>query len=125
MRLRSLAALVVLVASLGTAAAAPLSPRVLGWEQYFKLEWGPAAETPAVVRGYIKNEWGFPARRIQLLVEGLDAAGQVTSQTIGWIHGDLTPGMRAEFSVPVTQAAPTYRVSVFAWDWVQAGGDHQ
>ncbi len=35
MRLRSLAALVVLLASLGTAAAAPLSPLVLGWARYF------------------------------------------------------------------------------------------
>lgn len=33
----------------------------------------------------------------------------------------LTPGTTAPFEVPVNARAPQYRVSVFAFDWVQHG----
>lgn len=74
-----------------------------------------------VVSGHILNDWGFPATRIQLLVEGLDATGRVESQKVAWLGATLTPGMRAYFEVPVDRPEPAYRVSVFAFDWVQRG----
>lgn len=100
-----------------------LTPLVTGWEQYFKLEWeaGERNGRP-VVRGYIKNEAGMPAANVRLLVDGLDPSGQVVSQTVGWLGTQLTPGMRAYFEVPVNQRAPAYRVSVFAFDFIQHNG---
>lgn len=70
------------------------------------------------------NDWGFSARNVQLLVEGLDSTGNVVGQRVAWLGSELTPGMRAYFETPAPPPAPAagYRVSVFAFDWVQAGG---
>ena len=117
------AAMLMLTVGAGRAAGAdpPLEPLVLGGEQFFRLEWEPGERRGGpVVRGSIVNEWGFPARRVQLLVEGLDATGRVLSQRIAWLGGELTPGSRGWFDVRVAEPAPAYRVRVFAWDWIQS-----
>jgi hypothetical protein len=124
MRYRVLAAVLVvaLVAPL-VAAAANLTPLVLGWEQFFKIQWEAGLRgSQRVVHGQVLNDWGMPADRIQLLVEGLDGSGTVVGQKVAWLGTSLPPGIRAYFEVPVPWQTPAYRVSVFAFDWVQAGG---
>lgn len=114
--------LVAVLAGSGWAADR-LVPLIVGWEYYFKVDW--EAEDRAgrpIVSGHILNDWGYPARRIRLLVEGLDSSGQIVTQQVAWLGSDLTPGTLAYFEVPVGQRASVYRVSVFAFDWVQAGG---
>ena len=103
----------------GLAVAQNYTPLVAGWEQFFSItaETIQAAGRPHAT-GYVRNEWGFPARRIQLLVEGLDAAGQVTGQTIVWLGHELPPGARAYFDVTAPPGT-RYRVSMFAFDFVQ------
>ena len=114
--------LVALAAPIGVTAA-NLTPLVLGWEQFFKIDWqtGQRGSKP-VVYGHLKNDWGMPATKIQLLVEGLDASGAVVGQKVAWFGNMLNPGIREYFEVPVPWQTPTYRVSVFAFDCVQAGG---
>ncbi|MGH7392238.1 MAG: hypothetical protein ACREM3_22690 [Candidatus Rokuibacteriota bacterium] len=103
-----------------TARAQPLAPLIVGWERHFTLTWeaGQRGGRP-YVEGYLANEAGFPAHRIQLLVEGLAADGRVVGQRVEWFGPGLTPGMRGYFRVPAPAGASTYRVSVFAFDWVQ------
>lgn len=97
-----------------------LTPRVLGWENFFTITWEQSQyRGQPGISGYIKNNAGFPARRIQLLVDALDASGGITGQRVSWLGSDLTPGMRGYFEVPAPPPASTYRVSVFAYDWVQ------
>jgi hypothetical protein len=123
---RVAAALVILGLAAGPARAAAdrLVPLVAGWEQYFKLEWESSERGgQPVVRGYVLNDWGMPAARMQLLVEALDTGGNVVAQRVAWVGaGILMPGVRAYFEVPVAERSPGYRVSVFAFDWVQVGG---
>jgi hypothetical protein len=114
---------VVTAAPLG-AVDRPLTPLVLGWEQFFKLDWQfSQGRNQPVVWGHILNDWGMPAARVQLLVEGLDAKGQVVGQKVAWLGSTLSPGIRDYFEVPVPWQVPTYRVSVFAFDWVQTDGN--
>jgi hypothetical protein len=115
--------LVLLAAGAGAAADQRLTPLVIGWEQFFKIEWeaGERKGRP-IVQGYIKNDWGTTAANVRLLVDGLDPSGQIVSQTVGWLGSQLTPGARLYFEVPVAQPAPAYRVSVFAFDFVQTNG---
>lgn len=124
MRIKTLALASLLVAAASTAAlgAALLTPLVLDGERYFTVEW-QAADTKGgpEVHGRIRNEWGFAARKVRLLVNSLDAGGAVTAQTITYLPFDLTPGTGAYFAAHVPQAA-SYRVSVFQWEWVQSGG---
>lgn len=118
------AALLVTIMS-AQAGAELLTPRIVGWEQFFKLDWqADQRRGRPVVSGHIMNDWGFPARNIQLLVEGLDSSGSIVGQRVSWLGSELTPGMRVYFETPVpaSGAAANYRVSVFAFDWVQAGG---
>jgi hypothetical protein len=98
--------------------AAPLSPLVVDGERYFTVEW-QAADTQ--VWGRIRNEWGFAARKVRLLVDSLDASGAVTAQTIAYVPFDLTPGAGSYFQANVPRAA-AYRVTVYQWEWIQSGG---
>ena len=122
---RTLTIIPVLVLALGvTVLAATLEPLVQGWEQFFRIEWNAGERRgEPVVYGHVVNEWGMPARSVRLLVDALDPAGNVVGQKVTWVPGVLTPGTRAPFEAPAPAAAPTYRVSVFAFDWVQTGDD--
>ena len=105
--------------------APPLQPLVVGWEQFFTLTWtvGERGGRP-VVTGRIYNNWNFAAANMRLLVDELDASGQIVDQQLGWLGFMLTPGTTAPFEIPVAHATPNHRVSVFAFDWVQSGRRH-
>ncbi len=112
-----------ILALLGTspvsvAANTPLSPLVVTWQRYLSLDSQTAqVHGRTVVQGTVRNIWDTPTRRIQLLIEGLDASGTVVSQSVEWLGIDLTPGSHVYFEIPVKQpAAASYRVSVFAFD---------
>jgi hypothetical protein len=115
--------LVSLVLVAEATPAAPLQPLVVGWEQFFKLTWevGERRGKP-VVTGRIYNNWNFAAANMRLLVDELDAGGQVIDQRVGWLGFTLTPGTTAPFEIPVAHATPNHRVSVFAFDWIQTNG---
>jgi hypothetical protein len=123
-KLRGIAAALALVALAVTTQAETLQPLVVGWERFFKLDWqADTRRGKPVVSGHILNDWGMPAARIQLLVEGLGPNGEIVGQRVAWLGGGiLTPGSRAYFEIPPAQPAPAYRVSVFAFDWVQTDG---
>jgi hypothetical protein len=61
-------------------------------------------------------------RRVQILVDTLDAAGQVTAQRLAFVPGDLAGGGRLFFQVPAAPA-PAYRVRVFSYDRFEAPHD--
>ena len=115
-RTRLVSALAVLL--LGPAAAPAQEYRIYGAERVFSVEWeaGARAGRP-VVSGHLENLFGIPAMRVRVLVESLDAAGQVIERTIDWVPGDVTPGARHYFEVALPRAAPGYRVVVLSWDW--------
>jgi hypothetical protein len=125
MRIRALTVTLVLaLAVVVPVGAAGLSPLVVGWERFFTLEWQPDSRKGVPqVSGYVKNEGGDTAANIRLLVEALGADNQVAAQRVEWLGTMLTPGMRAAFQVPAPAPAPAYRVSIFAFDWIQAPGD--
>jgi hypothetical protein len=116
----SLALAVVACLVPGPALAQGYTPLVVGWERFFVI----TSETTQVggrphVSGYVLNTSGEVGRQIRLLVEGLDTSGRVTGQTIAWLGHQLTPGGRAYFDVPAP-AGTRHRVSIFAYDWIQA-----
>lgn len=114
---------ILMLALAAGAEAAPLQPLVVGWERFFKVDWQPGTRRGGpVVSGYVLNDWGIPAARIRLLVEGVGPGGEVTGQQLVWLTSQsLTPGARAYFEIPAAPPAPMYRVSVFAFEWVRPG----
>jgi hypothetical protein len=83
-------------------------------DQYFRLEWSKEGRN---VNGYVYNSSSRRAVRMQLLVEGVDASGHVLTKTTTWVR-DVPPNNRAYFDVSVP-SAPSYRVSVLTFDWVE------
>lgn len=107
----------------GQSSAAPMiEPLVRGWERHFKIDWQMwERRGRPVLSGYVINDAGFTAMKVQLLVEELDGADQIVDQRVTWLGSALTPGTRAYFEVPAQGAGSSkYRVSIFAFDWVQS-----
>ena len=84
----------------------------------FKVEFeaGTTKRGANVVRGYIRNDLGFDAGSIKLLIEGLDAGGAVASTTVGYLPGLLPAFNRLYFEVPVKTPAASYRVRVASYE---------
>ena len=96
---------------------------IYGTDRYFTLEWQPDERRgKPVVSGYVTNQWGIGVNNVRLRVEALDAAGDVSATDIGYVFGDVTPGARVYFEVPVRQKAASYRVSVLSFDAAQCRG---
>jgi len=110
----------VLVAQ--AAVAQRLTPHSPAWERYFTVSWEVFERRgQPLLSGYVVNRYGAPlSARIQLLVESLDASGRIVAQRVEWLGGGLGPFSRRYFEVPVPQPASSYRVSVFAFDFLQA-----
>jgi hypothetical protein len=89
------------------------------WQHAFTLDWSATTRHGGtLVEGHIRNAGIFPARRIRLLVEALDASGNVVGQHLAWLlPPELTPGARQYFAVPIPEGAASHRVSVFSFDW--------
>ena len=120
--------LVVLLGGCATMSApaawqpGDLQPLIIGWEQYFRVQWTATPQGGAVlVDGYVTNTWGFTAQRVRLLVNGYDAAGKQVGQLITWGPNEINPGGRVYFDVTVPSGASTYDVKIFSWNWVQVG----
>jgi hypothetical protein len=82
-------------------------------DQYFRLEWSKNGRN---LNGYVYNSSNRRASRMQLLVEGVDDSGKALAKTATWVR-DVPPNNRAFFEVPVPEA-PSYRVSVLTFDWI-------
>ncbi|HEV8437113.1 MAG TPA: hypothetical protein VGT40_03370 [Methylomirabilota bacterium] len=114
----------VLLAATGATAdviAQPLTPHFAAWDRYFSVsaESFERRGQPGL-RGYVTNRYGVAAMRVQLLVDSLDASGQVVAQRVEWLP-DTLPGFgRGYFELPAPPPASSYRVSVFAFEFIQA-----
>ena len=121
-RVLAILALVSVVVTAHGVAAQSLTPHIPGWERFFTVNWEPMERRgKPYLSGYIVSSYGVTATRVQLLVDSLDAAGQTVAQNVEWLGGGNLPGFsRTYFEVPVRERASSYRVSVFAFDFVQS-----
>jgi hypothetical protein len=111
-----LVAFALLTLAASAPAAERLYPLVSDWDQHFRVESRTTMrEGKAVVSGTLWNTTNWGAKRIQLLVEGVDAGGTPVAQRVVWLGVDLPAGTHGYFEVPMP-AATAYRVSVFAFD---------
>jgi hypothetical protein len=117
-------ACVLLALTMGTLSAAgaqSLTPLVVDWAQYFRVESQAVNRGGrSMVNGTVFNTAAWSAKRIQLLVEALDGNGQVVTQHVIWLGVDLAAGSHAAFETPMPASA-SYRVSVFAFDSGRGG----
>jgi hypothetical protein len=109
-----LAAIAVLVVA---AAASAQTDFGADPARYLKLDWKTApAGAHTSVWGHVYNDFGLPARDIQLLVQAVDESGRPVAQAIAWVPYILAPGTTGYFETRLPPAA-TYRVSVASFSW--------
>jgi hypothetical protein len=124
MRIRMLviAVLLATLAAASEASAQSISPNFPAWERYFTVSWEPFERRgEPYLSGYVVSSYGVTASRVQLLVDSLDSSGQIVAQRVEWLGGGNLPGFsRTYFEVPIRHQAPSYRVRVFAFDFVQS-----
>jgi len=85
-------------------------------EPAFHVESAPRPFPAPVVEGYVYNEGLRWLSNVRLKVEVLDADGTAVEAAFGWVFGDLTPGGRGYFVVPVQRLGAAHRVSVLSFD---------
>jgi hypothetical protein len=87
-------------------------------EQIFRIEYSKEAIPRGgwAVEGYVHNESPrYLVSGVRLKVEVLDDSGGVTSESFGWVYGNVTPGGKAYFAVPVARRGADYRISVVSF----------
>jgi hypothetical protein len=105
----------------GLSPSASVTTTIQGWETWLRLEWAAEARASGqAIDGYIYNKHGAPIHHVQLLSQGLDAAGNVVHQKISWVPGIVPPLQRAYFRISEMPQAERYRVTVWAFDVVQS-----
>ena len=123
LRTLTVSALLLCAGAAMAQGPARLMPLVVDGERYFTLQWQAADDRGLPhVQGVIRNEFGFGARKVRLLVDSLDQAGAVTDQTLVYVPGEILPGSQYYFDTRVRARAASYRVLVFQYEWIQAGG---
>ena len=104
--------LIVLAAVPGSGTAQPAGFRA----PVFRVEPEepqPHSGRPGSVRGWVYNDGDGVAGLIRMRVEMLDRSGKVVAQHIGWAYGNVPPGGRAYFMIPIPpQSPPERRVTV-------------
>jgi len=102
---------------LGTATTTLMA----GWEQHFTVEWSVAEQSPTTrkVAGYVYNRHGEHANQVRMLAQAVDQSGAVTGQRIAFVPGGIGGAGSSYFEVPNLPIASTYRVSVWAYTWIQ------
>ena len=126
-KLVRLAPALLVLAALGGCAGAALTPSasvttaVQGWEHYFRLEWAPQPHPDGtLIDGYVYNNYGAAMGNVRVLAQALDATNNVVAQRIEWVPGIVPALNRSYFRVPPLPPAHAYRVSVWAFDIIDA-----
>lgn len=94
-------ALTCITAAAGTLEGRELRPLMWGWEQLFALEYGLAQyRGQPAVEGYVINISPYGFTRIRILIDALDADGQVVAQRVAYVPGELGGRGHLFFQVP-------------------------
>jgi hypothetical protein len=116
--------LLVLALVLGTSGApatAMMSPSGIDFRLRLDWEAGPARGGRQAVTGYIYNDYSRAANNVRILVESLDASGQVIDRASGFVQGIVPVFNRSYFYVPLKTAGASYRVTVSTFEWRDGG----
>jgi hypothetical protein len=81
-----------------------------------EIHAGQSKKGGPIVWGYLYNDGGGGVGNPRLLVETLDAQGQVIGQAQGEALGSLVARDRLYFEVPIQTTGASYRVRVLSWD---------
>ena len=90
-------------------------------DQFFRVEWTVAAASLGQTRmtGYVYNDYGQPAKDVQLKIAIVDPNGAVGTSVIRPVRGLVPAGSRAYFDARVPASAAPYQVTVASFDFLE------
>ncbi len=104
-----------------SAVEAVTSPSGIDFRLRFDWDVTQNRKGQPVVEGYLYNDYSRAANNVRLLVESLDASGQVIGRSYGYVVGIVPVFNRSYFSVPVTTPGASYRITVTSFEWRDGG----
>ncbi|HEV8530309.1 MAG TPA: hypothetical protein VGT00_02710 [Methylomirabilota bacterium] len=112
------------VALLLMAGAGRVEAQFGATQPQFRVEWqeGKSKKGAPILDGYVFNTRPTGAIDVRLLVEILDAQGQVIGRTYGVVQGSVNAFDRVYFYVPLPMTGASYRVSVYSFELRGGGG---
>ena|SRR5436309_183197 len=119
-----IAGLVLAVGAAETRAASASSVGGAAYDSKLSLDWQPGQTRSGkpLITGYVNTTRGMSGYcNIRLLVETLDAQGQVIGQAQGEALGSVLSRGRLYFEVPIQTTGASYRVRVLSWDTFATG----
>jgi hypothetical protein len=113
-------ALGVLVAGLLGPTVATAQPSTTPPDSPFRFEiaQGGNPHRGLAVEGYLYSGLPWRITNVRVRVDSIDSNGTVSAESYGWVLGDVAPGGRAYFYLPISSPAPTYRPAVQSFDKV-------
>ena len=90
-------------------------------EQFFHVDWTAALTSPgqATMTGYVYNDYGQPAKDVQLEITVVNPNGEAVEHVIRPVRGLVPAEGRAYFSVQVPESPAPYRVTVASFDFLE------
>jgi hypothetical protein len=117
-----LAAMLILPAALYPTGPTTAMSATSSVDSRIRLDWEVGARHGRpVIEGWAYNNYGRAAMNVRLLVETLDASGNVIARDFGFVFGTVGFNDRTYFEVPLKTIGTSYRVSVTAFDWTPRG----
>src|SRR5262245_50321078 len=117
--LRSMVTAAMLVVALGATALPASAQAPAGFRgPVFRVEPETRSEfrRTGFVTGWIYNDGQGVAGLVRLKAQMLDETGKVLSEHVGWAYGNVSPGGRAYFMIPIPpQSPPDRKVVVDSW----------
>ena len=117
-QVREVGVLVLALLAITWPGAARSQVHVSSEERFFGIEWQidrADAARPAIV-GVVSNRYRYPVQRVQLLVQVVDEAGQITHEALEMV-GDVPPGGRGSFRLELPDADVRLVVTVHAFEF--------
>lgn len=104
---RLVGAALALCVAIGSAHAQ--SPSQMG---NFRVEEDKGAPTRGAVAGWVYNDGRETVGLLRMRMDVLDESGKVVAFERGWAYGNIRPGDRAYFRVPIPSQAGTRKIYV-------------
>ncbi len=123
MKIRLVLALALILAlGCAPAGAAPIiSPSGIHPLLHFEYQVGQDRKGRPEIEGYLYNDYMRAAINVRMIVETLDASGQVIDTTFAYIQGTVPLSGRTYFEVPLKHPGASYRLRITMYEWRDGG----
>jgi hypothetical protein len=106
------AALAAMVAAAAPGSGGRIAEAQTASASSFRVEEDREAPTRGAIAGWVYNDSRETVGLVRMRLEVLDDNGKVVGNQMGWAYGNLRPGDRAYFRIPIPEQRGTRRITI-------------